>query len=65
MITNDPPTTVENISTLLAARGRSVEWPVTGMLLIDGVEIDASEILELASDAIEACDHIECKLESE
>ena len=59
---DDIPMTTDKVSELLDARGHEVAWPVTGMLWIDGVEIDVSEIMELACDVWEACDHIENKI---
>ena len=59
---DDIPMTTDRVSELLAARNHEVAWPVTGMLWIDGVEIDVSEIMELACDVWEACDHMEKKI---
>ena len=60
--TDYTPITTDSISELLSIRGHDVAWPVTGMLLIDGIQIDVSEIIELACDVWEACDYIENKI---
>lgn len=51
---------IEDVTEALTERGHTVEWPVTGKLLLDGeTELDVDHILIETSSGDEAADEIE------